>query len=92
MGIATGSGTDVAMESTGITLVKDDLRGIVRARRLSQATMSNTRQNLFFGFTYNRLAVPIATGVLYPAFGVLLNPMITAVAMTLARYPRSRTP
>ena len=78
VGIAMGTGTDVAMESAGVTLVKGDLRGIVRARRLSRATMRNIRQNLFFAFVYNALGVPIAAGVLYPLFGVLLSPMIAA--------------
>jgi Cu+-exporting ATPase len=84
VGIAMGTGTDVAMESAGVTLVKGDLRGIVRARRLSRATMSNIRQNLFFAFVYNTLGVPVAAGVLYPAFGLLLSPMIAAAAMSLS--------
>lgn len=84
VGIAMGTGTDVAMESAGVTLVKGDLRGIVRARALSAATMRNVRQNLFFAFIYNSLGVPIAAGVLYPAFGILLNPMIAAAAMTFS--------
>jgi Cu+-exporting ATPase len=84
VGIAMGSGTDVAMESAGVTLVKGDLRGIVRARRLSEATMGNIRQNLFFAFIYNTLGVPIAAGVLYPAFGLLLSPAIAAAAMSLS--------
>ena len=84
VGIAMGTGTDVAMESAGVTLVKGDLRGIVRARRLSRATMSNIRQNLFFAFVYNALGVPIAAGVLYPVFGLLLNPMIAAAAMSFS--------
>jgi Cu+-exporting ATPase len=79
-----GTGTDVAMQSASITLVKGDLRGIVRARRLSQATMRNIRENLFFAFVYNALGVPIAAGVLYPPFGVLLNPMIASAAMSLS--------
>lgn len=83
-GIAMGSGTDLAMQSAGITLVKGDLRGIVRARRLSQATLKNVRQNLFFAFVYNLLGVPIAAGVLYPVFGVLLSPMIASAAMSLS--------
>jgi Cu+-exporting ATPase len=84
VGIAMGSGTDVAMESAGVTLVKGDLRGIVKARRLSRATMSNIRQNLFFAFVYNVLGVPIAAGVLYPFFGLLLSPMIASAAMTFS--------
>jgi Cu+-exporting ATPase len=84
VGIAMGTGTDVAMESAGVTLVKGDLRGIVRARRLSEATMRNIRQNLFFAFIYNALGVPIAAGVLYPLFGVLLSPMIAAAAMSFS--------
>ena len=84
VGIAMGTGTDVAMESAGITLVKGDLRGIVRARRLSRATMRNIRQNLFFAFVYNAFGVTIAAGVLYPSFGLLLSPMIAAAAMSLS--------
>jgi Cu+-exporting ATPase len=84
VGIAMGTGTDVAMESADVTLVKGDLRGIVRARRLSVATMANIRQNLFFAFVYNALGVPIAAGVLYPFFGVLLSPMIAAAAMSFS--------
>lgn len=84
VGIAMGTGTDVAMESAGITLVKGDLRGIVRARRLSDATMANIRQNLFFAFVYNAIGVPIAAGVLYPYFGILLSPMIAAAAMSFS--------
>jgi Cu+-exporting ATPase len=84
VGIAMGTGTDVAMESAGVTLVKGDLTGIVRARRLSQATMRNIRQNLFFAFVYNALGVPIAAGVLYPFFGILLSPMIAAAAMSFS--------
>ena len=83
-GIAMGTGTDVAMESAGVTLVKGDLRGIVRARRLSRAVMRNIRQNLFFAFVYNALGVPIAAGVLYPVFGLLLSPMIAAAAMSFS--------
>jgi Cu+-exporting ATPase len=84
VGVAMGTGTDVAMESAGVTLVQGDLRGIVRARRLSRATMRNIRQNLFFAFVYNALGVPVAAGVLYPALGLLLNPMIAAAAMSLS--------
>jgi Cu+-exporting ATPase len=84
VGIAMGTGTDVAMESAGLTLVRGDLRAIVRARRLSRQTMANIRQNLFFAFLYNAAGVPIAAGVLYPAFGVLLSPMIAAAAMSLS--------
>ncbi|WP_417021213.1 heavy metal translocating P-type ATPase [Bradyrhizobium algeriense] len=84
VGIAMGTGTDVAMESAGITLLKGDLVGIVRARRLSQATMSNIRQNLFFAFIYNAAGIPIAAGILYPAFGLLLSPIIAAAAMALS--------
>jgi len=84
VGIAMGSGTDVAIESAGLTLLKGDLNGIVRARRLSQATMSNIRQNLFFAFVYNAAGIPIAAGVLYPIFGVLLSPIIAAAAMALS--------
>jgi len=84
VGIAMGTGTDVAIESAGITLVKGDLRGILRARRLSQATMRNIRQNLFFAFIYNAAGVPLAAGVLFPTFGLLLNPMIAAAAMSFS--------
>jgi len=84
VGIAMGTGTDVAMESAGVTLLKGDLTGIVRARRLSRATMHNIRQNLFFAFIYNALGVPVAAGVLYPFFGVLLSPIIAAAAMALS--------
>jgi Cu+-exporting ATPase len=84
VGVAMGTGADVAVESAGITLVKGDLRGIVRARRLAQATMANIRQNLFFAFVYNALGVPIAAGALYPVFGLLLSPMIAAAAMSLS--------
>ena len=84
VGIAMGTGTDVAMESAGVTLVKGDLRGIVRARRLSRATMRNIRQNLFFAFIYNSAGVPVAAGVLYPFFGILLSPMIAAAAMSFS--------
>jgi Cu+-exporting ATPase len=84
VGIAMGTGTDVAMESAGVTLVKGDLRGIARARRLSHATMRNIRQNLFFAFVYNALGVPVAAGVLYPIFGLLLSPIIAAAAMSFS--------
>jgi P-type Cu+ transporter len=84
VGIAMGTGTDVAMESAGVTLLKGDLTGIVRARKLSQATMGNIRQNLFFAFIYNAAGIPIAAGVLYPAFGILLSPIIAAAAMALS--------
>lgn len=84
VGIAMGTGTDVAMESAGVTLVKGDLRGIARARRLSHATMRNIRQNLFFAFIYNSLGVPVAAGILYPFFGLLLSPMIAAAAMSFS--------
>ncbi len=84
VGIAMGTGTDVAMESAGITLLKGDLGGIVRARRLSQATMGNIRQNLFFAFIYNAAGIPIAAGILYPHFGILLSPIIAAAAMALS--------
>jgi Cu+-exporting ATPase len=84
VGIAMGTGTDVAMESASVTLVRGDLRGIVRARRLSRATMGNIKQNLFFAFVYNSIGVPIAAGVLYPFFGLLLSPMIAAAAMSFS--------
>ncbi len=84
VGIAMGTGTDVAMESAGVTLVKGDLRSIVQARQLSRATMTNIRQNLFFAFAYNSIGVPVAAGVLYPFFGILLSPMIAAAAMSLS--------
>jgi Cu+-exporting ATPase len=84
VGIAMGTGADVAMESAGITLVKGDLNGIVRARRLAEETMRNIRQNLAFAFGYNALGVPLAAGVLYPVFGLLLSPMIAAAAMSLS--------
>jgi P-type Cu+ transporter len=84
VGIAMGTGTDVAIASAGVTLVKGDLRGIVRARRLSRATMANIKQNLFFAFVYNALGVPIAAGIFYPFFGLLLNPMIAAAAMSFS--------
>jgi Cu+-exporting ATPase len=79
-----GTGTDIAMESAAITLVRGDLRGIVRARALSQATMRNIRQNLFFAFFYNIIGVPVAAGVLYPFFGLLLSPAIASAAMTFS--------
>jgi len=84
VGIAMGTGADVAVESAGVTLVKGDLRGIVRARVLAQATMSNIRQNLFFAFAYNSAGIPIAAGILFPFFGVLLSPMVAAAAMSLS--------
>jgi len=84
VGIAMGTGTDVAMESAGVTLVKGDLRGIARARRLSRATMRNIRENLFFAFVYNALGVPVAGGVLYPFFGLLLSPIIASAAMSFS--------
>jgi Cu+-exporting ATPase len=84
VGIAMGTGTDIAMESAGVNLVKGDLRGIVRARLLGSATMRNIKQNLFFAFVYNLVGVPIAAGVLYPAFGLLLSPMIAAAAMSFS--------
>jgi Cu+-exporting ATPase len=84
VGIAMGTGTDIAMESAGVTLVKGDLRGLVRARHLSRATMRNIRQNLFFAFVYNAIGVPIAAGLLYPFFGILLSPMIASAAMTFS--------
>jgi Cu+-exporting ATPase len=84
VGIAMGTGTDVAMESADVTLVKGDLGGIVRARRLSRATMRNIKQNLFFAFVYNLLGVPVAAGVLYPFFGLLLSPVVAAAAMSFS--------
>ena len=84
VGIAMGTGTDVAIESAGITLVKGDLRGIVRARRLSRATLRNIRQNLFLAFVYNTVGVPVAAGVLYPVFGFLISPIWASAAMTLS--------
>lgn len=84
VGIAMGTGTDVATESAGVTLVKGDLLGIARALRQSRVTMRNIRQNLFFAFVYNALGVPIGAGVLYPMFGLLLNRMVAAAAMTLS--------
>jgi Cu+-exporting ATPase len=84
VGIAMGTGTDVAMESAGVTLVKGDLTGIIRALKLSRATMANIRQNLFFAFIYNSLGVPLAAGVLYPMFGITLSPIIAAAAMSLS--------
>jgi Cu+-exporting ATPase len=84
VGIAMGNGTDVAMESAQVTLVKGDLGAVLRARRLSQATVRNIRQNLFFAFVYNGIGVPLAAGVLYPAFGIVLSPMVAALAMSLS--------
>jgi Cu+-exporting ATPase len=84
VGIAMGTGTDIAIESAGITLLKGDLEGILRARKLSQATMRNIRQNLFFAFVYNSIGVPIAAGLLYPVFGLLLSPIFAAAAMSLS--------
>jgi len=84
VGIAMGTGTDVAMESAGVTLVKGDLRGIVRARRLSRVTMRNIKQNIFWAFIYNTIGVPIAAGVLYPFFGILLSPILAAAAMSFS--------
>jgi len=84
VGIAMGTGTDVAIESAGVTLLTGDLMGLVRARQLSKATMSNIRQNLTFAFIYNAAGVPIAAGVLYPIFGILLSPMVGAAAMALS--------
>lgn len=84
VGSAMGTGTDVAMSSAQITLVKGDLRGILRARKISQATVANMKQNLTFAFLYNALGVPVAAGVLYPAFGILLSPMVAALAMSLS--------
>jgi Cu+-exporting ATPase len=82
VGIAMGTGADVAMESAGVTLISGDLRGVVRARRLSQATMRNIRQNLFFAFVYNAIGVPIAAGIIYPFFGLVVSPVIARAAMT----------
>ena len=84
VGIVMGTGSDVALESGGITLLKGDLNGILRARKLSQATMRNIRQNLFFAFVYNAVGVPLAAGVLYPFFGLLLSPIFAAAAMSLS--------
>ena len=84
VGIAMGTGADVAIESAGFTLVKGDLNGIVRARRLSRATMRNIRQNLFFAMIYNAVGVPVAAGILYPFFGILISPMFAAAAMSLS--------
>jgi len=84
VGIAMGSGTDIAMESAGVVLVKGDLRGIAKALNLSRATMKNIRQNLFFAFIYNILGVPIAAGILYPVFGILLSPILASAAMTFS--------
>jgi Cu+-exporting ATPase len=84
VGIAMGTGTDIAIESAAVTLIKGDLSGIVKARKLSSATMRNIRQNLFFAFFYNLLGVPVAAGILYPFFGLLLSPMIASAAMTFS--------
>jgi P-type Cu+ transporter len=84
VGIAMETGTDVAMESAGVTLLRGDLKGLVTAIHLSKATMRNIRQNLFFAFVYNGVGIPLAAGVLYPAFGILLSPIIAAVAMSLS--------
>jgi Cu+-exporting ATPase len=84
VGIAMGTGADVAVESAGITLLKGDLTGLVRARKLAKATIRNIRQNLFFAFVYNAAGIPIAAGLLYPLFGLLLSPMIAAAAMSLS--------
>ena len=84
VGIAMGTGADVAMESAGVTLLRGDLRGLLRARHLSRAVMGNIRQNLFFAFLYNAVGIPIAAGALYPRWGILLSPMIAAAAMSLS--------
>ena len=84
VGIAMGTGADVAVESAGLTLLGGDLMGIVRARKLARATVRNIRQNLFFAFAYNAIGIPVAAGVLYPVFGTLLSPMIAAAAMSLS--------
>jgi Cu+-exporting ATPase len=84
VGIAMGTGTDVAMESASVTLVKGDLTGIIRARKLSRATMANIKQNLFFAFIYNLLGIPLAAGVRYPVLGILLSPIVAAAAMSLS--------
>ena len=92
VGIAMGTGTDVAMESAGVTLVKGDLTGIVRAIKLSKGTMKNIRQNLFFAFIYNSIGVPVAAGVLYPIFGILLSPVIAAAAMSFSSVSVTSNP
>jgi len=84
VGIAMGTGTDIAIETAGVTLIKGDLRGILRARKLSRSTMRNIRQNLFFAFVYNSIGVPIAAGVLYPVFGLLLSPILASAAMSFS--------
>jgi Cu+-exporting ATPase len=84
VGIAMGTGTDVAIESAGLTLLSGDLAGLVRARRLAKATLRNVKQNLFFAFVYNAVGVPVAAGVLYPFFGVLLSPVVASAAMTFS--------